>query len=158
MYRIMCVEILMCFVCMCVFPLQASMGPCRGHLPLSAAYHHWGGHRLQSKCVCLCVSVCCLFTGFKDIFLVFQIYQTAILVLFLPLPPKLIHPHCWWLFIKNLNLLIFCQRTNRHPDSIVIILIQWNLVKIQILSPSPNTFEVLVWKFQNIEIRIWYHD
>ena len=64
---LMCVEILMCFVCVCVFTQQASMGPCCGHLPLSAAYHHWGGHRLQSKracvcaCVCLCVCLGCLF-------------------------------------------------------------------------------------------------
>lgn len=38
--------------CVCVSSLQASVGPGRGHMPLSAAHHHRGGHRLQSKCVC----------------------------------------------------------------------------------------------------------
>lgn len=40
--------------CVCVSSLQASVGPGRGHMPLSAAHHHRGGHRLQSKCVCVC--------------------------------------------------------------------------------------------------------
>lgn len=39
--------------CVCVSSLQASVGPGRGHMPLSAAHHHRGGHRLQSKCVCV---------------------------------------------------------------------------------------------------------
>lgn len=34
------------FVCVCV---QASMGPCGGHLPLPASHHHRGGHSLQGE-------------------------------------------------------------------------------------------------------------
>lgn len=38
-------------VCVCIVPLQAGMGPGCGHLSLSAAHHHWGGHCLQGECV-----------------------------------------------------------------------------------------------------------
>lgn len=38
-----------CPYCVPLFSPQASLGPCRRHLPLSAAHHHRGRHRISGK-------------------------------------------------------------------------------------------------------------
>ena len=84
----------------------------------------------------------------------------------MPLPTKSLYPHYWWLLIKILIVLIFCQSTNSHPYNAAIS-ISWYLVKdnmsIQLTHTWASTAHHLssgffsVFSFQLASLLMWIY-